>query len=110
MDILAGPEPLYAPAWKLDLPQARHSSLSDYRVGVWFDDEDCPVDPELVGMFEAMASNLAQAGATVTRSKPAHHAEILNIYYFLLSSITGSSFPKHIYEMFANMDDDGVTG
>ena len=109
LDILAGPEPLAATGWKLELPTARHTKLADFRVGIWLDDKDCPVDSEIVGMLQATADALSNAGATISETKPAGHKEILSIYYFLLSAITGSSFPSQIYQMFANMDDDGVT-
>ena len=38
LDILAGPEVDIQPAWRLELPPARHRHLSDYRVGGWLDD------------------------------------------------------------------------
>ena len=109
LNLLAGAEPLAATGWKLELPESRHKKLSDFRVALWLDDEDCVVDPEIVAMFNEMADALRQAGATVVDAKPAGHKEVSSIYYFLLSAITGSSFPKAIYEMFANMDDDGVS-
>ncbi|MEM8857876.1 MAG: amidase [Chloroflexota bacterium] len=109
LDTLAGPEPLYAPGWKLDLPAARHQKLSDFRVGVWFDDPECEVDSEVVDMLQATAEALRRAGANVTEAKPANMAEVLSIYYFLLASVVGASLPQQIYDMFASMDDEAVS-
>src|SRR5206468_11884183 len=43
LDVLAGPASEDAVAWRLDLPPASGSSLSDYRMGLWLDDPDCAV-------------------------------------------------------------------
>lgn len=110
LDVLAGPEPLAATGWKLELPEARHKKLADFRVAVWLDDAECAVDSEIVDMLQGVADAVRQAGATVSEAKPAGHKEILSVYYFLLSSIIGSSFPSHVYEMFASMDDDAISG
>ncbi|MFT5194320.1 MAG: amidase [Cellvibrionaceae bacterium] len=109
LNILAGPEPLKSPGWKLELPKARHKKLADFRVAVWLDDKECAVDSEIVEMLNMTALAIRQAGAKVTEAKPAGHKEILSIYYTLLSAIVGSSLPNPIFQMFANMDDDGIS-
>lgn len=106
LSVLAGPEPLQAVGWTLDLPKPRHDQISDFRVAVWFDDERCPVDPELVKMFEETVKALQQAGVTVTEAKPAEMKEILRTYYTLLASITGSSLSKEQYEQVAKMKEN----
>src|SRR5206468_12260865 len=65
LGILAGPDRWNAPAWRLELPPARHKELRDYRIGAWIDDERCPVEPEVRELLEAAASALEGAGATV---------------------------------------------
>ncbi len=61
LEVLAGATP--GSAWRLDLPQARHQRMADFRVGVcthWF-----PVDPAYAEAIEAFAGELAKQGATV---------------------------------------------
>ena len=63
---LAGPDLYGRRAWSLQLPPAP-DSCEDYRVGVWLDDEDYPVDAEVVAAIERAATGMAEAGATVDR-------------------------------------------
>ena len=70
LDVLAGPEAEDAVAWKLSLPPARHSSLSDYRVGLWLDDPACPVESSAVELMAAAASALSAVGAKVSDARP----------------------------------------
>src|SRR5437016_3031722 len=54
LDVLGGPAPEDAVAWRLDLPAALGSSLSDYRIGLWLDDPDCAVDREYEDVLQTM--------------------------------------------------------
>jgi len=44
LDLLLGPNPIEARAWRVDLPPARFNHISELRVAVWADDAFCPVD------------------------------------------------------------------
>jgi amidase len=69
--VLAGPDANDAVAWRLDLPPARHTDLSAYRVGTWLDDPAAEVDAEVAGALDAAATALAAAGAKVEACHPA---------------------------------------
>ena len=71
LDVLAGPDDEDAAAWRLALPPARHSSIADYRVGLWLDDPACPVEAGAVERMEEAATALAGAGARVQAARPA---------------------------------------
>jgi amidase len=71
LGVLAGPNADDAVAWHLQLPEPRHTDLSQYRVGVWLDDPDAPVEKEIVTIMSAAAASLAQAGAQVDEGRPA---------------------------------------
>jgi amidase len=65
LKILAGPNRWEYPAWRLELPPPRHSSLEAYRVAAWLDDPICRVEPEVHSSLENAALTLASAGATL---------------------------------------------
>jgi amidase len=68
--VLAGPNADDAVAWQLQLPEPRHTDLSQYRIGVWLDDPDAPVEKEIVTILTAAATALAEAGARVDEGRP----------------------------------------
>jgi amidase len=70
LDVLAGPNTEDAVAWSLRLPEPRHESLSDYRIGLWLDDPACSVDSRALSLLEAAAEALAGAGARVSPARP----------------------------------------
>lgn len=71
MSVLAGPDVYGCRAWRLELPPPP-LSIADLRVGVWLDDDDFPVDAEVVERLEVAVSGLEQAGATVDRAARPH--------------------------------------
>jgi amidase len=66
LDVLAGPAPEDAVAWRIDLPSARDS----YRIGVWFDEPACPVARDYRALLGAAADRLADAGMQVEEAHP----------------------------------------
>ena len=65
LDVLAGPPPEQAPAWRIDLPAPRYDSLSGVRIAVKFDDAVVPTDRPYLDVLRATADALAEAGAKV---------------------------------------------
>ena len=93
LDVLAGPDAEDSVAWSLALPPARHSSLSDYRVGLWLDDPACPVESSVVDLLTATASALAAAGAKVSDARPPlDMAEVRTLFDQLLIPAISVSF------------------
>src|SRR5690606_9055373 len=44
LDVLVGPDRWSTPAWRIELPPARATELSELRIAAWLDDEHCRVD------------------------------------------------------------------
>lgn len=63
LNVLAGPSAADSPAWRLELPAARHTTLADLRIGVWVDDPYCPVDSDTRTLLEQLVTALRGAGA-----------------------------------------------
>ena len=70
LGIVGGPPPEDELAWRLELPAPRQSQPSDYRVGVWFEAPDVPVDRDLLALLRNAADKLADAGAKVEDAHP----------------------------------------
>ncbi|MEM1247863.1 MAG: amidase family protein [Acidobacteriota bacterium] len=91
-ELLAGPDILHSPGWKLDLPAPRAASLSELRIAVWPTDEVAPVSDEMAGRVLDVADRLAKLGAKVSDTArpsfdPAHHQKT---YMALLNAIVGT--------------------
>ena len=69
LDVLAGPPPEQAPAWRVDLPVSRHESLAGVRIAVKFEDESCPTDRAYLDVLKRTADRLADAGAKIEEAK-----------------------------------------
>lgn len=63
--VLAGPDVLQQPAWRLELPPPRCRKLSDFRVAVWAKSPLCEIDSGVRERFDAAVAALARAGAVV---------------------------------------------
>ena len=70
LDVLVGPDETEATAYRLSLPLARHSALKDFRVLVVDSHPLLPVEGEIRGALDQLASRLAATGAKVARSSP----------------------------------------
>jgi amidase len=91
LDVAAGADTGEDVAWRLALPPSRRQRLGDFRVAVlpWLD--WVPVDAEIAGALEALASRLGRLGCQVKTVQPdslgdhrAHHA----LYLTLLAAMT----------------------
>lgn len=68
LDVLAGPDLLAAPGWRLELPPPRATSLRGLRVALWADDPLAPVDGAVVERVAMLGERLAALGAKVSDS------------------------------------------
>ncbi|MEY2458911.1 MAG: amidase [Acidimicrobiaceae bacterium] len=69
LDLLAGPAPEQAPAWRIDLPAPRHDSLSGVRIAVKFEDDSVAIDRSYLDVLRATVDRLAEAGAKIEEAK-----------------------------------------
>lgn len=91
LDVMAGPDEARATAWRLELPPARHSNLSEYRLAVWLDDEACPVERELVDILRGAVDALSDAGAQITeRPAPVPLEEAWRTHRALLMGVASA--------------------
>jgi amidase len=90
LEVLAGPLPDRARAWRLELPAARHGSLRDFRVAAWLDDPACPVDSALGERLAAAVAALRGAGVAVDEgARPGFAlAHAVEVYRGLMIPIT----------------------
>src|SRR6202045_3863162 len=77
--VLAGPDLLQQPAWRVELPAPRHRRLGDFRVAICTQSPLCEIDASVAALFAATIAALRRAGATVdeTARLPLDDAEHL---------------------------------
>ncbi|MEQ8858007.1 MAG: amidase [Pseudomonadales bacterium] len=102
MDVIAGPDPLHAPGWKLDLPRPSKQSLKDYRVALWPSDARAPVATEIADRVQAAGDLLAGLGARVSdTARPAIDVDASHrLYGCMLQGVMAAGIPD---EPFAEM-------
>jgi amidase len=102
LDVLAGPLPDQAPAWRLDLPAARGTSLADYRIGVWFEEPRCTIDTEYLAVLRSTVDRLTAAGAKVEEAHPAvDFSAQVDLFTNMISAAISPSAPPEIAELMA---------
>jgi amidase len=88
LDVVAGPPPDRAKAYRLQLPAARASSLRGYRVAFWFEDERCTLDASVLASLRAAIATLERAGVRVEEAKPSFELrDAYKVYRALLDPI-----------------------
>jgi amidase len=71
LDIIAGPDPIEAAGWRLDLAPPCGKALADYRVAVMLDDPNCAVDRASRDSLLNLADFLGRQGVHVDdRARP----------------------------------------
>ena len=89
MDVVAGPDLLAAPGWRLELPPPRKTTLRGLRVALWPDDQMAPVADEIKGRVLGLGERLTRLGAKVSDSaRPAFSGKASHdVYLPLLSAM-----------------------
>ncbi|HVS63965.1 MAG TPA: amidase family protein [Thermoanaerobaculia bacterium] len=68
LEVLAGPDVLRSPGWRLELPPPRMTSVSALRVALWPDDPTAPVATEIADRVAEFGQRLSGLGAKVSDS------------------------------------------
>lgn len=91
LDLLAGPDSLHTPGWRLELPEPDFDALKGLRVALWSTDDMAPVDARIATRVEEVGVALQKAGATVSASaRPGFAAKMSHETYMpILGSIIG---------------------
>jgi amidase len=88
LDVLAGPDPRDAAAWRLALPPARAARLGDYRLVAWPDDPACAVAPDVAAVIGAALDALSDAGARLLEhAAPVPLADSVRVHRALLMGV-----------------------
>ena len=99
LDLIAGPLPDQAVAWRLALPPPRHKQLRDYRIAAWLDDDDIPTDDAVKHALEETIRALERAGARVdTKARPALKLrDAFDAFLRLLWPVTTGRAPDKVF-------------
>ncbi|MCC7256821.1 MAG: amidase [Gammaproteobacteria bacterium] len=102
LEVLAGPAPADARAWRLALPAARAPAHA-LRVAVWLDEALCPVDASVAAVLEAACASLARAGVMVDRqARPAIEPEAcFRSFLELMYAEMSGGYPESLMRAFA---------
>jgi amidase len=92
MRVLAGPDLLQQPAWRVELPAPRHRRLADFRVAVCTNSPLCEIDTSVAERLAAAVAALKRAGATVDEAArpPLDDAKHQALFMLLLRAATAS--------------------
>ena len=109
MDIITTPNKPLRTAWKLELPPPRKENIKDFRVGVWLDDPDFPVDGSVADCLSNLIDALAKEGVGIEEKKPdIDFKECHDIYLKLLTAVPNAGISKDVFDDFvkqaANLD------
>jgi amidase len=99
LDVLAGPAPATQLAWTVDLPAPRSESLRGLRIGVWFDEPDCPIAADYVALLTRAAGALAAEGCQVDETHPpVGFDELADLWVQLVASAVSPGLPDELAE------------
>ncbi|MCP4136703.1 MAG: amidase [bacterium] len=105
LPIMAGPGGFDQPAWQLNLPRARHTSLKDFRVACWIEDPAAAVDEPLQQSLKEAIDALRSAGARVdeTARPGISFEEMRDLFFLLLAGALSDSFTDKEFRIFKLM-------
>ncbi len=100
LDVIAGPDPWHeGVGYQLALPPARHTELKDFRVLVLNAHPLLPISASVREAVETLATNLAKAGASVSRTSPLlpDLADGARLYMRMLVALMAAGAPAEEY-------------
>lgn len=88
LEIIAGPDPGEAIAYRWKLPPPRGSRLKQYRMGYVLDDRFCPLTPEVAEVLSSAIERLRKHGVELTEGWPAgvDAQQTFDNYFLLLGA------------------------
>jgi amidase len=102
LDVLAGPAGPEAVGWRLELPPARATTLSELRLAVWLDDPAYPVEDDVRSVLESAIGVLRDAGARVIDARPrVGLADVVRTYQQLLYPVILGAMPRDRFDQMA---------
>jgi amidase len=113
LDVLAGPRPEEAVAWRLELPvpdtdRDRRPGVRGLRLAVVTDDPAVPVAGEVQAVLRAFADRLADAGAEIREQPlPVPLEESAHLWQELVLPIFGRALPEDVFRHLTAVEPDG---
>jgi len=100
LDLLVAPEPTDQKAWRLELPEPRARSLTDFRIGLWFREARAPIDDAIATVLDDAVTRIRAAGGTITDEKCSLNdpGKAREIYLLLLYAIMANGFPSQVLQ------------
>ncbi|OHE21656.1 MAG: hypothetical protein A2X95_09540 [Syntrophobacterales bacterium GWF2_56_9] len=99
MDIIARPKKPMQTAWKLELPPPRKKTIIEFKVGVWLDDPDFPVDGLVSDCLSDLVDTLAKQGTQITNKRPdISFKDCHDIYARLLTAVPNAALPRAVFD------------
>ena len=91
-DLMVGSPPAMQPGCTVGLPSPRHERIDQYRVLVWVDDPDCPIDAGMTEVYRQLAQKLKAAGVQVDVGSPLGMGlkDFYPLYFSQLGSLMGA--------------------
>jgi len=104
LDVMVGPSPDMARAWKIVLPPPRRNDLKAYRMAVWLDDPAAPLDGEPRRLLTAAVDALRSAGVSVVDRRPdLDLGALVQDYFKMLYPIVLAGMPDEGFENMTRM-------
>ena len=98
LDIIARPEEADAIAWRLELPPAEQTRLSEFKVAVMLEHEGCDLDHEMIEILRSLANFLASQGAQVSlQARPEIDFDAAHRLFLALYSASASGAVPDLY-------------
>ncbi|MEL6890304.1 MAG: amidase [Actinomycetota bacterium] len=112
LDVMAGPDRWDRPAWRLDLPRARATTLGELRIAAWLDDDACPVDADTSRVLGDLVGAIEAAGGRVdTEVRPDFTLDkAWSVFSRLLFAALAGGHPKDQIEYLAQDTSDTQLG
>lgn len=74
--------------------RAPPAELAGLKIGLWLDEPSFPLDPQVRGVLEAFAAELAAAGVEIVPiDPPVHMPQLMGAYQTLLGGVLGEDLP-----------------
>jgi amidase len=102
LDVIAKPNDLERKGKVWKLPPARRERLQDFRVALWADTKNYPVDPGYLNAIHAFADDLRKLGVKIDdKARPAIDTEESNeTYIATLFGMWGGGLPDEVFNAY----------
>jgi len=94
LTVLAGPDPVEAAGWRLELPASPARDLRAWRVALWPDEPGWPLDRAVAERLKAATDALAAAGMRLEERRPVNLDQSLDVAQRLIQGQVAGFLPE----------------